>query len=451
MNIDDPTITKIANLTTNGNVTTSGGNGTLGVDTTAYTPTTRTISTTAPLTGGGDLSANRTLAIPAATDAADGYLTSTDHATFAAKVGGSGTTGQIPKFTAAATIGDSIITESSGKIGVATTTPVTELALVTTGTTLPRGISCYQYNDGSQAGIFRGGKARGTPASPTKVLNGDGLFNIQGDGYADTKFITNVVQIQMVAEDTFTDSSSPSSIRFLTCATGSTTSVEKMRITPNGAIGIANGAPDTTAILDVVSTTRGFLPPRMTTTQRLAISTPAEGLAVYDLTLHALFVWNGSAWQAASGALSDYTQITKSADQDVTNNGTPQNDTELNFSVTANHRYHLVLYLILGNSDTAGGYVLQFGLAAGTMKGRASISGTTSTPAASAAQNTGTSSNLGQTSLSDVTEMSSFIVTFSFLPDSNTTLYFKFANSSAAAGRISRTCKNSTMFYKDIT
>ncbi len=42
-----------------------------------YVPTTRTISTTAPLTGGGDLSANRTFAIPAATASVDGYATST--------------------------------------------------------------------------------------------------------------------------------------------------------------------------------------------------------------------------------------------------------------------------------------------------------------------------------------------------------------------------------------
>jgi hypothetical protein len=41
-----------------------------------------TISTTAPLTGGGDLSANRTLSIPAATTSVDGYLTSTDWTTF---------------------------------------------------------------------------------------------------------------------------------------------------------------------------------------------------------------------------------------------------------------------------------------------------------------------------------------------------------------------------------
>jgi len=50
-----------------------------------YVPTTRLISTTAPLTGGGDLSANRTFAMPAATNAVDGYLTAADHTAFAAK------------------------------------------------------------------------------------------------------------------------------------------------------------------------------------------------------------------------------------------------------------------------------------------------------------------------------------------------------------------------------
>jgi hypothetical protein len=44
-----------------------------------------TISTTAPITGGGDLSANRTFAIPAATAAVNGYLTSTDFTTFNGK------------------------------------------------------------------------------------------------------------------------------------------------------------------------------------------------------------------------------------------------------------------------------------------------------------------------------------------------------------------------------
>lgn len=51
----------------------------------AFVPTTRTISTTAPITGGGDLSANRTFAIAASTNSVDGYLTAADHTSFAAK------------------------------------------------------------------------------------------------------------------------------------------------------------------------------------------------------------------------------------------------------------------------------------------------------------------------------------------------------------------------------
>lgn len=49
--------------------------------------TTRAINTTAPLTGGGNLSADRTLSIPVATAAVDGYLAATDFATFNSKVG----------------------------------------------------------------------------------------------------------------------------------------------------------------------------------------------------------------------------------------------------------------------------------------------------------------------------------------------------------------------------
>lgn len=55
-------------------------------------PSSRTISTTAPLTGGGDLSANRTLSMPASTNSVDGYLSAADHTSFAAKVDRAGDT-----------------------------------------------------------------------------------------------------------------------------------------------------------------------------------------------------------------------------------------------------------------------------------------------------------------------------------------------------------------------
>jgi hypothetical protein len=64
----------------------------------------------------------------------------------------------------------------------------------------------------------------------------------------------------------------------------------------------AQAVPTTSSILDVRSTTKGFLPPRMTTTQKNAIGTPAEGLIVMDITLHKLCMYNGSAWETVTSA-----------------------------------------------------------------------------------------------------------------------------------------------------
>jgi hypothetical protein len=44
------------------------------------------------------------------------------------------------------------------------------------------------------------------------------------------------------------------------------------------------------------STTQGFLPPRMTTTQKNAIGTPAAGLIVYDTDTNKLCCYNGTSW-----------------------------------------------------------------------------------------------------------------------------------------------------------
>jgi|GEM_PF-4419802 len=52
----------------------------------------------------------------------------------------------------------------------------------------------------------------------------------------------------------------------------------------------------TSAALNVVSTTRGVVFPRMTTVQMNAIASPTEGLLVYDLTDHVYKFWNGTAW-----------------------------------------------------------------------------------------------------------------------------------------------------------
>lgn len=65
-------------------------------------------------------------------------------------------------------------------------------------------------------------------------------------------------------------------------------------------IGInANGnSADPSAILDVSSTEKGILIPRMTEAQRNAISSPAIGLMVFQTDNEAAFYfWNGTAWE----------------------------------------------------------------------------------------------------------------------------------------------------------
>lgn len=51
------------------------------------------------------------------------------------------------------------------------------------------------------------------------------------------------------------------------------------------------------ALLNVSSTTKGFLPPRMSAAQRVAITSPATGLIVFDLDSLSTFQYNGSGWQ----------------------------------------------------------------------------------------------------------------------------------------------------------
>ena len=60
-------------------------------------------------------------------------------------------------------------------------------------------------------------------------------------------------------------------------------------------VGIGTGAPHPSAALDVSTTTKGMLPPRLTAVQRLAIPAPAAGLLVFDRDSSALMLYGGPA------------------------------------------------------------------------------------------------------------------------------------------------------------
>ncbi len=64
---------------------------------------------------------------------------------------------------------------------------------------------------------------------------------------------------------------------------------------------IGGNTPDATAMLDVQSTTKGVLLPRLTTAQRTAIASPAEGLLIYNTDTDCLNHYSGSKWYEHCG------------------------------------------------------------------------------------------------------------------------------------------------------
>ncbi len=63
------------------------------------------------------------------------------------------------------------------------------------------------------------------------------------------------------------------------------------------SIGIGTATPNASAQLDVASTTKGLLIPRMTSAQRNNIANPAKGLLVFDSTTSNLSLYSGSVWR----------------------------------------------------------------------------------------------------------------------------------------------------------
>lgn len=59
----------------------------------------------------------------------------------------------------------------------------------------------------------------------------------------------------------------------------------RVSLTNTGSLGVGTVLPDTSSVVDITSTTRGMLVPRMTTSQRDLISSPVESLLIYNTTL----------------------------------------------------------------------------------------------------------------------------------------------------------------------
>ena len=153
----------------------------------------------------------------------------------------SGTAGNAISFTQAMTL------DASGRLGIGNTSPQVPLSVTSSG---------------DNWGVFIGPNAGNTTGKRLKL------------GYFGT---SDYAAIQSINDGT------------------SVTSLVLQK--DGGNVGIGTTSPAASSLLDVTSTTQGFLPPRMTTTQKNAIVSPAAGLIVYDTTLNKLCVRTAAAWE----------------------------------------------------------------------------------------------------------------------------------------------------------
>ena len=93
------------------------------------------------------------------------------------------------------------------------------------------------------------------------------------------------------------------------------------------AINTDDSNPDASAILDIKSTNKGILTPRMTTEQRIAISSPAIGLLVFDTETNSFWFYNGSAWAKLTTVNSfEYNGLTRVVSPNTVVNDLPNDD-----------------------------------------------------------------------------------------------------------------------------
>jgi hypothetical protein len=84
------------------------------------------------------------------------------------------------------------------------------------------------------------------------------------------------------------------------------------------SVGIGTASPNTSAVLDVTSTTQGVLPPRLNTTQMNAITVSAatNGMFVYNTDSSCYCLYNGTAWRSLCAGAINVRSVSEWLDKD---------------------------------------------------------------------------------------------------------------------------------------
>src|SRR5208282_1005820 len=154
-------------------------------------------------------------------------------------------TGALPVFTdSSGDLGDSLLFQSGGNVGVGTSSPVALLSLLGTNPTMR--IEQYGPIGSGDSPNFNFYTGNGTAAAPTATQSGDNLGQFAASGYTGSGFpASSKVKVTFVATDTWTTASNGTAISFQTTANTDTTTsrTERMRIDNTGNIGIGTSTP----------------------------------------------------------------------------------------------------------------------------------------------------------------------------------------------------------------
>lgn len=233
--------------------------------------------------------ATHTFNLPTASATNRGALSSTDWTTFNGKVGGSGTTNYLSKFTASGTIGNSQIFDNGTSVGINTASPSASYKLDVNGTMRVQGTELRLdngttgtlniYSATPTINFFSGGGYTFGRSSTTMTWNSGGSISVQIGG-------NNAYSLDATNGHVW--------------RTATSGGAALVRLDTGGSLSIGKGtaAAVASSIVELSSTTKGFLPPRMTNAQMVAIATPAAGLVVYDTTNNKLNVYDGTNWVA---------------------------------------------------------------------------------------------------------------------------------------------------------
>jgi predicted heme/steroid binding protein len=237
LNVPQYSLAGLGGVPTTRSLTINGTAFDLSADRTWSVGTVTSIATTGPIQG-GTITGTGTISITQAGSASDGFLSSTDWNTFNNKQG--------------------------------------TISLTTTGNS---GSSTFISNVLNVPTYTLAGLG-GVPTTRTLSING-----VSFDLSADRSWSVG----------TLTGSGNTS---YIPKWNGSTSLTDSLLFDNGSGLGLGTASINASALFQMDSTTRGFLPPRMTAAQRGAISAPAQGLIVYQTDgVIGLYIYANSVWR----------------------------------------------------------------------------------------------------------------------------------------------------------